>query len=186
MLNLSKSFPPYILILKFFHSHISVVCSFFEFGMVSKWCISEWVKSICRRQAKCGSAHGGYFTRTGKHCGNRRKIIMLTSISPIHKMIPEGISSCTKPVPMNLRTGGRWFDSRLGHCFSGRLMIVIATGFILLSPMTNISTMVICGSSQWLERKTVRSTGRFNSLQDDKILDWSKLKQIADDILKCI
>ena len=25
-----------------------------------------------------------------------------------------------------------------------------------------------------------------NSLPDDKILDWSKLKQIADDILKCI
>ena len=26
----------------------------------------------------------------------------------------------------------------------------------------------------------------FNSLPDDKILDWSKLKQIADDILNCI
>ena len=25
-----------------------------------------------------------------------------------------------------------------------------------------------------------------NSLPDDKILYWSKLKQIADDILKCI
>ena len=25
-----------------------------------------------------------------------------------------------------------------------------------------------------------------NALPDDKILDWSKLKQIADDILKCI
>ena len=24
------------------------------------------------------------------------------------------------------------------------------------------------------------------SLPDDKILDWSKLKQIADDVLKCI
>ena len=31
-------------ILKSFNSHISVVvCSFFEFGTVSKWCISEWV-----------------------------------------------------------------------------------------------------------------------------------------------
>ena len=27
---------------------------------------------------------------------------------------------------------------------------------------------------------------RFNQLQDDKVLDWSKLKQITDDILKCI
>ena len=26
----------------------------------------------------------------------------------------------------------------------------------------------------------------FNPLPDDKIVDWSKLKQIADDILKCI
>ena len=26
----------------------------------------------------------------------------------------------------------------------------------------------------------------FNPLPDDKILDWSKLKKIADDILKCI
>ena len=33
-----------ICILKSFYSHISVaVCSFFEFGMVSKWCIREWV-----------------------------------------------------------------------------------------------------------------------------------------------
>ena len=27
---------------------------------------------------------------------------------------------------------------------------------------------------------------RVNPLSDDKILDWSKLKQIADDISKCI
>ena len=35
-----------ICILKSFNSHISVViCSFFEFGTVSKWCIREWIKS---------------------------------------------------------------------------------------------------------------------------------------------
>ena len=34
-----------ISIFKSFNSHISVVvCSFFEFGMVSKWCIREWVE----------------------------------------------------------------------------------------------------------------------------------------------
>ena len=27
---------------------------------------------------------------------------------------------------------------------------------------------------------------KINSLPDNKILDWSKLKQIANDILKCI
>ena len=30
------------------------------------------------------------------------------------------------------------------------------------------------------------SWSAFNPLPDDKILDWSKLKQIANDILKCI
>ena len=33
-------------ILKSFNGHISVVYSFFEFGMVSKWCIWEWVNSL--------------------------------------------------------------------------------------------------------------------------------------------
>ena len=32
-------------------SHISVVvCNFFEFGKVSKWCIREWVNTIFRHQ----------------------------------------------------------------------------------------------------------------------------------------
>ena len=35
-------------IIKSFNSHISVVvCSFFKFGMVSKWCIRYWIKSCC-------------------------------------------------------------------------------------------------------------------------------------------
>ena len=35
--------------------------------------------------------------------------------------------------------------------------------------------------------RVVGPNGRsFKPLPDDKILDWSKLKQIADDILKCI
>ena len=34
-----------IFVIKSFNSHISVVvCSFSEFGTVSKWCIREWVK----------------------------------------------------------------------------------------------------------------------------------------------
>ena len=36
-----------ICILKSFNSHISVVvCNFFEFGTVSKWCIREWVNVV--------------------------------------------------------------------------------------------------------------------------------------------
>ena len=41
-----------ICILKSFNSHISVVvCSFFEFRMVSKWCIREWVMYwLCKKK----------------------------------------------------------------------------------------------------------------------------------------
>ena len=32
----------------------------------------------------------------------------------------------------------------------------------------------------------LREVEALNPLSDDKILDWSKLKEIADDILNCI
>ena len=50
----------------------------------------------------------------------------------------------------DLRTDGRWFDPRLGQYSFRGLMIVIATGFILLSPLSVVSTMVMWESSQWL------------------------------------
>ena len=41
--------------LKSFNSHISVVvCSFFQFGTVVKWCIGEWVKIETNDLAKRG------------------------------------------------------------------------------------------------------------------------------------
>ena len=36
------------------------------------------------------------------------------------------------------------------------------------------------------QAKILSHVKRVNPFSDDKILDWSKLKQIADDILKCI
>ena len=39
----------------------------------------------------------------------------------------------------DLTTGGRWFDPRLGQYSFQGLMIVIATGFIPLSPQSTIS-----------------------------------------------
>ena len=39
-----------ICILRSFNRHISVVvCSFFEFGTVSKWCIGEWVNPFTNK-----------------------------------------------------------------------------------------------------------------------------------------
>ena len=62
---------------------------------------------------------------------------------PIHKVI----------INADLRTGGRWFDPRLGQYSFRGLIIVIATGFIPLSPLSVVSTMVMCGkAASGLER----------------------------------
>ena len=63
----------------------------------------------------------------------------------------------------DLRTGGRWFNARLGQYSFRGLTIVIATGFIPLSPLSIVSTMVIWESSQWLGEKILRNTGEKNS-----------------------
>ena len=57
----------------------------------------------------------------------------------------------------DLRTGGRWFDTRSGQYFFRGLMKVIATGFIPLSPLPVVSTMIMWESSQWLEKNIVRN-----------------------------
>ena len=59
----------------------------------------------------------------------------------------------------DLRTGGRWFDPCLDQYSFRGLMIVIATGFIPLSPLSVVSTMIIWESSQWLEKNIVHSAG---------------------------
>ena len=53
----------------------------------------------------------------------------------------------------DLRTGGHWFDPRLGQYSFRRLMIVIATGFIPLSPLSIVSRMVMLGKqpAAWKE-----------------------------------
>ena len=61
------------------------------------------------------------------------------------------------------RTGGRWFDPRLGQYSFRGLMIVIATEFIPLSPLSAVSAMVMWKSSKWLGKNIVRSTGKKNS-----------------------
>ena len=55
------------------------------------------------------------------------------------------------------RTGGRF--PRLGQYSFRGLMIVIVTGFISLSPMSIVSTMVMWESSYWLGKNIVQSTG---------------------------
>ena len=54
-----------------------------------------------------------------------------------------------------LRTGGHWFDPRFGQYSSLGLMIVIVTGFIALSLLSVVSTLVIWESSQWLGKHIV-------------------------------
>ena len=56
--------------------------------------------------------------------------------------IPAGARSSVGSVA-DLRTGGRWFDPRLGQYSFRGLMVVIATGFIPLSRPYVVSTMVM-------------------------------------------
>ena len=60
---------------------------------------------------------------------------------------------------VDLKTGGRWFDPRLGQYSFRGLMIAIATEFIPPTPLSVVSTMALLESSQWLGKNIVRSTG---------------------------
>ena len=59
------------------------------------------------------------------------------SLNPVRPSMFSSIDSI-----QDLNPGGRSFDPRFGH-FSRGLMLVIATGFIFLSLMTIILTMII-------------------------------------------
>ena len=60
--------------------------------------------------------------------------------------------NCLSPVcsAQDLRTGGRWFDPRLSKYSFRGLMIGITSGFIPLSLLSVVWTMVKLESSQWL------------------------------------
>ena len=58
----------------------------------------------------------------------------------------------------DLRTVCPWFDLQLGQNSLRRLMIVIMTGFIPLSPLSVVLTMVICGLERILCRVLVKRT----------------------------
>ena len=54
-------------------------------------------------------------------------------------------------------------------------LTIIDVDFTVISLEASVRTVTFISANR-----------HFNSLSDDKILDWSKLKQIADEILKCI
>ena len=58
----------------------------------------------------------------------------------------------------DLKTGGHWFDPLLCYYSFQGSMIVIATGFIPLSPLSVVSTVVKWESSQWLGMNIVPNT----------------------------
>ena len=68
-------------------------------------------------------------------------------------------SSCAD-LFVDLRTGGRWFDTRLGQYSFQGLMIFIATGFIPFSPLSMIIlTIAMWENRQWLGKNIVGSNG---------------------------
>ena len=65
----------------------------------------------------------------------------------------------------DLRTGSRWFHPWLGQYPFRGSMIVIATRFIPLSPLSVFSTMVMRESSHRLGNNILRSTGLKKSMK---------------------
>ena len=53
---------------------------------------------------------------------------------------------------VDLRTGGRWFDPQLSKYSFRGLTLVIATGFIPLSPLSVVLTMLCGKAARGLER----------------------------------
>ena len=86
------------------------------------------------------------------------RCVSTAAVSYIHNEQVEPNSSVSSVA--DLRTGGRWFDPRLGQYSFRRLMIVIATGFIPLSLLSVVSTMIMWESSQWLGKNIVGSTDK--------------------------
>ena len=86
-----------------------------------------------------------------------RKQLLVTKYFPFsEKLFAKPHSSVGSIVDLRIR--GRCFDPRLGKYSFHGLMIVIATGFIPLSPLSIVSTMVMWQNSQWLGKNIVRST----------------------------
>ena len=97
------------------------------------------------------------------HCPFRSVVKWcITSIIVIlisNKVISDYIPRRSVGSVANLKTGGHWFDPRPGQYSFRGLMIVIATGFIPLSPPSVVSTMVMWESSQWTAKNIVQNTG---------------------------
>ena len=72
-----------ICIAKSCNSHISVVvCSFFEFGIVSKWCIREWVKHCTNLSMtqSCNLLKTAMITRACPFSQSRHGLILFRTI----------------------------------------------------------------------------------------------------------
>ena len=69
----------------------------------------------------------------------------------------------------DLRTGGRWFDPRLGQYSLRGLMIVIATGFIPFSPLSVVSTMVMWENSHPVAGKEYCAKYWLKELQESMV-----------------
>ena len=99
----------------------------------------------------------------GKKTASESPFIHYLPISVQYNFHPYSLYAephCSVGSVADLRTGGRWFDPRLGQYSIRGLRIVIATGFIPLSPMSVVSTMFMWESSQWLGKNNiVRCTG---------------------------
>ena len=98
-------------------------------------------------------------THTHKNLHQQCQATILTQ----QLQISSGEPHSSVGIVADLRTGGRWFDPRLGKYSFRRLTIVIATGFNRISLLSVVSTMIRLESSQWLGKNIVQSNGQKTS-----------------------
>ena len=77
----------------------------------------------------------------------------------IQQVVEHAESHSSVSTVADLITGGRWIDPQLGQYSFRGLMIVTATGFITLSLLYAVSTMIMWKSSLCLGMNIVPSTG---------------------------
>ena len=151
--------------LKAFNSHISVVvCGFFEFGTVSKWCTMEWVnqRHFCIKLTQCIQ-----WSSNQELQGHGPTFYQWASLSFDIAQNMQFLIQCWTLVSLFSHTQCHW--RKLWSCCSNTIDCMFC--------------FHVCDRIN-IEHRFMMNICLFNPLPDVKILDRSKLKQIADNILK--
>ena len=126
------------------------------------------IERVCRRQFQIWQKWKKVIQKARKHCGKKEKLLITSNFSfPTvfsKGLFPRGVKRCGNGLNQSIIRK---------HC--GKMRNTDNQYFLLFPPFSLLFL-----------RKNIINYHIFNPLPDDKILDWSKFKQITANILKCI